>query len=68
MSMEIDGGMILTGENLGRRRTTCPFATSSITNLTRTDPGANPGLSGEKTAINLLDHGTAIHEVNVHNV
>jgi hypothetical protein len=36
MSLESDGGMILTGEN---RRETCPSATLSTTNPTWIDPG-----------------------------
>jgi hypothetical protein len=41
------------GENL-------PSATLSTTNLTWIDPGANPGLRGERPATNCLRHGTAI--------
>jgi hypothetical protein len=37
---------------------TCPSATLSTTNVTRTDPGANPGLRGEKPETNCLSHGT----------
>jgi hypothetical protein len=40
------------GENL-------PSATLSTTNLTWIDPGANPGLRGERPATNRLSHGTA---------
>jgi hypothetical protein len=40
------------GENL-------PSATLSITNPTWIDPGANPGLRGERPATNRLSHGTA---------
>jgi hypothetical protein len=40
------------GENL-------PSATLSTTNPTWIDPGANPGLSGERPATNRLSHGTA---------
>jgi hypothetical protein len=43
------------GENL-------PSATLSTTNPTWIDPGANPGLRGERPATNRLSHGTA-HEV-----
>jgi hypothetical protein len=38
MSMENDGGMILTGENRRTRRETCPSATMSTTNPTWIDP------------------------------
>jgi hypothetical protein len=41
------------GENL-------PSATLSTTNLSWIDPGANPGLRGERPATNRLSHGTAI--------
>jgi hypothetical protein len=59
MSLESDGGMILTGENRGTRRKTCPSATLSTTNPTWIDLGANPGLRGERPATNDLSHGTA---------
>jgi len=59
MSLESDGGMILTGENRRTRRKTCPSATLSTTNPTWIDPGANPGLRGERPATNDLSHGTA---------
>jgi hypothetical protein len=57
---ESDGGMILTGENRRTRRKTCPSATLSTTNPTCIDPGANPGLRGERPATNDLSHGTAL--------
>jgi hypothetical protein len=41
----------------------CPSSTLSTTNPTRTDPGLNPGLRGERPAINRLSHGTS--DVNV---
>jgi hypothetical protein len=41
------------------RRKTCPRATLSTTNPTWTDPGSNPGLSGERPATNRLSHGMA---------
>jgi hypothetical protein len=50
---------ILTGENRRTWRKTCPSATLSTTNPTWIDPGANPGLRGERPAINDLSHGTA---------
>jgi hypothetical protein len=59
MSLESDGGMILTGENRRTRRKTCPSATLSITNPTWIDPGANPDLRSERPATNDLSHGTA---------
>jgi hypothetical protein len=55
-----DGGMILTGKNRRTLRKTCPSATLSTTNLTCIDPGANPGLRGEKPATNDLSHGMAL--------
>jgi hypothetical protein len=57
--MESDGGMILTGENRRTRRKTCPSATLSTINPTQIDPGANPGLRGERPATSDLSHGTA---------
>jgi hypothetical protein len=59
MSMENDGGMILTRENRRTRRKTRPNSTLSTTNLTWIDPGANPGLRGEIPTTNTLSHGTA---------
>jgi hypothetical protein len=41
------------GENL-------PSATLSTTNPTWIDPGANPGLRGERPATNHLSHSTAL--------
>jgi hypothetical protein len=38
------GGMILTGENRRTRKKTCPSATLSTTNPTRTNLGAKPSL------------------------
>jgi hypothetical protein len=58
MSMESDGGMILTGEIWRTRRKTCPNITFSTTNPTRIEPGANPGLRGDRPATNCLSHGT----------
>jgi hypothetical protein len=48
--------MILTGEIKRTRRETCPSATLS-TNPMWTDPRQNPGLRGERPAINRLSHG-----------
>jgi hypothetical protein len=61
--------MILTGETevLGEN---LPNATLSTTNPTWIDPGANPGLRGERPATNRLSHGTAFdiyficHKIN----
>jgi hypothetical protein len=50
----------IDGENRKTRRKTCPSATLSTTNPTWIDPGANPGLRGERPATNDLSHGTAI--------
>jgi hypothetical protein len=60
MSLESDGGMILTGENRRTWRKTCPSATLYTTNPTWIDPGANPGLRGERPATNDLSHGTVL--------
>jgi hypothetical protein len=46
--------------NRRTRRKTCPSATMSTTNPTRTDPAAIPGLRGERSATNRLIHGTAL--------
>jgi hypothetical protein len=40
---------------------TCPSATFSTTNPRWIDPGANPGLRGERPATNRLSHDTACH-------
>jgi hypothetical protein len=50
--------MILTGQTevLGEN---LPSATLSTTNPTWIDPGATPGLRGERPATNRLSHGTA---------
>jgi hypothetical protein len=50
--------MIFAGETevLGKN---LPSATLSTTNPTWIDPGANPGLRGERPASNRLSHGTA---------
>jgi hypothetical protein len=60
MSLESDGGMILTGENRRTGRKTCPSATLSTTNPTWIEPGANPGLRVERSATNDLRHGMAL--------
>ena len=39
-------------------------ATSSTTNPTRTGPGSNPSLCGEKSAINTMSHGTVFEASN----
>jgi hypothetical protein len=44
-------------EELGENLSQCHFVT---TNPTWIDPGANPGLRGERPATNDLSHGTAI--------
>jgi hypothetical protein len=54
--------MTLTGENRRIRRKTCPSATSSNTNPTRTDLSANAGLRGEKPATDRLSYGKALLE------
>jgi hypothetical protein len=46
------------GENL-------PSATLSTTNPTWIDPGANPGVRGERPATNRLSHGTAFLPVTI---
>jgi hypothetical protein len=50
--------MILARENRRTRGKTCPSATLSTTNPTWIDPGANPGLRGERPATKRF--GTAI--------
>ena len=39
---------------------TCPSATLSTANPTKTDPGSNPGLRGETPVTNRLSNGTAL--------
>jgi hypothetical protein len=62
MSLENDGGMILTGENRRTQRKPCSSATLSTTNPTWIDPGANPELRGERPATNDLSDDTALLE------
>jgi hypothetical protein len=57
ISLESDGGVIMTGENRRTQRKSCPSATLSTTNPTWIDPGANPGLRDERPATNDLSHG-----------
>jgi hypothetical protein len=45
-----------TGENRRTRRKSCPTATLSITNPTRTNPGANSDLLGERPMTDRLSH------------
>jgi hypothetical protein len=59
ISLESDGGMILTGENRRAPRKTCPSATLSTTNPIWIDRGAKPGLRGERPTTNDLSHVTA---------
>jgi hypothetical protein len=47
----------VAGEN---QRKTYPSATSSATNLTWTDPGANRGLRSERAATNRLSLGVIV--------
>jgi hypothetical protein len=56
--------MILAGETevLGEN---LPSATLSTTNPTWIDPGANPGLRGERPATNRLSHGTAFWRTTI---
>jgi hypothetical protein len=49
--------MILTGENRNTWAETCPSATLPTTNPIRIDLEFNPGLQGERPAINCLGHG-----------
>jgi hypothetical protein len=58
--LENDGGIMLTGESLRTRRKTCSSVTLSITSVTWTDPGANPGLRVERPATNRVCHGTGL--------
>jgi hypothetical protein len=51
--------MILAGKNRRTRRETCPSVTLSTTNPTWIEPGANPGLRGERSVSNHFSHGTA---------
>jgi hypothetical protein len=63
MSLESDGGTILTEKNRRTGRKTYYSAALFTTNPTWIDPGANPGLRGERSGTNDLSHGTA-HHVN----
>jgi hypothetical protein len=59
MSVDSHGEMILTEDTRNIRRKFCSSATLSTTNLTWTDPGANPDFRGERPATNRLSHGMA---------
>jgi hypothetical protein len=50
------GGKVLTCETRSTRRTTCPSATLSSTNRTRTSLGSNTVLSVERFAMNRVSH------------
>jgi hypothetical protein len=50
--------MKFTGEDRSTRGKTCPNATLSTTNPTRSDPGSKPGLRGERQTTNRLSHDT----------
>jgi hypothetical protein len=52
------GGKVLTYETGSTRKTTCPSATMSSTNLTRTGLGLNTVLSVESFAMNRVSYGT----------
>jgi hypothetical protein len=58
-TVQSHGGMILTGKTRRSRSKTCPIATLSPKNPTRTDPGEKLRICGERLAANLLSHGTA---------
>jgi hypothetical protein len=60
------GGMIMTEENWSIQRKTCPSATLSTTNLTRTDLGSKLVLCSEKLADNHLSHSKAISKPETH--
>jgi hypothetical protein len=50
-------------ENWRTQRETCPSTTLPTTNPTWINPGANPGLHGERLATNHLSHGTTLYFV-----
>jgi hypothetical protein len=53
------GGMVLTGENLNTQSNTCSSANLCNIYLTQTDLVLKPGLRGEMSATNRLDHDPA---------
>jgi hypothetical protein len=57
--MKLTGETRISGRGVVCGAETCPSATLSTTNLTRTDPGSNPALCVVKPATNRLIHGTA---------
>jgi hypothetical protein len=61
MSMESQGGSLVSGRSRRPLREICPSATLSTTNPTWHNLSAKPGLRGERPAINCLSHGTAIN-------
>jgi len=69
MSMESNGGIILTEQNRRTQRKTRPSDTLSTTNPTQTDLGANPGICGERPVTRLLSRGTdkcVVHSASCH--
>jgi hypothetical protein len=58
MSVESNGGMVLTGENgiIRKNLFQCHFA---ITYPTRTNPGTNLSLRSDRPATNRLSYGIA---------
>jgi hypothetical protein len=54
-------------ENRSTREKTCPSATLSTTNSTRTDRGSNRGIRVERPATNRLNHGTAYYYNNMYH-
>jgi hypothetical protein len=61
MNMESHDGIILTGEFQRTGTETCPSDTLSTTNPTWTDPGANPGLRGERPAMSQVHSNVPLH-------
>jgi hypothetical protein len=57
--------MILTGENRRTLRKTCASDSLSTKDPIWIDPGANPGLRGERPGANDLSHGTARVHFNI---
>ena len=58
------GTILTTGENRGTAADPCSNASLSVTNLTLTGLGSNPGVRGETSATDHLSHGSVLKGEN----
>jgi hypothetical protein len=62
--MESNNGIIFTGEKRINPRKPVLVSLCPTTNPTCNDPGANPGLRGEKPVTDRLGHGRGVREIS----